>query len=341
MRFLYLIAISAMSVAAVRGDGLKTVAAETISISFEIENGWVFDGRIELPDASVRKPWAVMLLGGGLGTAIDWDVPGIMTLDGNPTRDADTIANALLKRGYVVMRWHAIHRDDKLFAGDGFMMETVKPAQTVEQARKAMAAFRAKKVVPDDHIFLLGHSLGAARAADLIDQHKDAPGIVMLAGASLIPTDLETVKKIASESTENKSKEPHESVVRALAENRKKWIKPISETKTRLGTRWPVEVLIENKTPTLLMVGSDDERWLVESYAVTDTLRQANHPDYTWKVVEGAGHQLGPEEVAEVTYQDHGVIANSKVGPINEAVVNEVVNWIESRRVRLAAPVNP
>ncbi len=348
MRFGLLVSVLAMSAAAVRGDARVSAAAEMIPISFEIENGWSFDGRIELPDASVRKPWAVMLLGGGLGTAIDWGVPGIMTLDGKPTRDADTIANALLKRGFVVMRWHAIHRDDKLFAADGFMIEPVKPAQTVEQARKAMTAFRAEKVVPDDHIFLLGHSLGAARAADLIDEYKDAPGVVMLAGASLIPTELEVVKQITAESHKEfqakKSKDAndrHEHAVQALSKNRTKWGKPTGDTKTKLGTRWPVDVLIENKTPTLLMVGSQDQRWLLESYAVTDTLRQAGHQDYTWQVVEGVGHQLSPEKKAEVSYQDYGVIAESKVGPIDEKVVQEAVNWIESRRVRLAAPASP
>ncbi|HNO79272.1 MAG TPA: alpha/beta hydrolase, partial [Phycisphaerae bacterium] len=148
--------------------------------------------------------------------------------DDDGLEGGDTIARALLARGFVVMRWHAIHRDDPLFAVDGLMMEVPKPPQTVEQAELAMATFRAKKVVPDDHIFLLGHSLGAARAAMLVDKHKDCPGVVLLAGASLIPTKLDVVREIVAESNEDvdrKNPKPraiqrHENAVQRLADKR-------------------------------------------------------------------------------------------------------------------------
>lgn len=314
-------------------------AAEVIPVSFKIESGWEYDGRIELPDPSVRRPWAVMILGGGLGTAIDWYIPDFMTIDGEATRDGDTIARALLARGFVVMRWHAIHRDDPLFAADGLMMEVPKPPQTVEQAEQAMAAFRAKNVVPDDHIFLLGHSLGAARAAMLVDKHRDCPGVVMLAGASLIPTKLDVVREIVADSTEATERqsptpsttERHENVLRRLADKRDAWSLPVDESKTRLGTPWAANVLLKNRTPTLLMVGAEDERWLIESYAFTDHLRQSKHPDYTWWAFEGVGHNLGREIEADVSHGEYGVIAKSKVGPINEDVVKAAVNWLVHR----------
>ncbi|MCB9849629.1 MAG: hypothetical protein H6817_02875 [Phycisphaerales bacterium] len=310
-------------------------AQDALPISFQLDNGWVYDGRIELPDAAVRRPWAVMLLGGGLGTAIDWHAPGIMTIDGKETRDGDTIADAFRDRGFVVMRWHAIRRDDPLYAKDQFMMDVPTPAQTVEQARKAMVEFRKAKVVPDDHIFLLGHSLGAARAAALVDEHKDCPGVVMLAGASLIPSKLDVARKLLADADnadfdgiELTADERQAYRLRVLRDHRDAWSVPIEGT-TRLGSPWPVDVLLRQRTPTLLMVGELDERWLTESYLVTDYLRRGKHPDYTWKVWAGIGHQLGPEQPGDVTYGDYGVIAKSRSGPIDADVVRTAVDWID------------
>ena len=75
----------------------------TVPFEFTLENGWVFDGKIELPPTEQRNGFAAMLLGGGLGGPIDWMVPGIMTLDGRPTRDGDLIAPALLAEGFIVL----------------------------------------------------------------------------------------------------------------------------------------------------------------------------------------------------------------------------------------------
>jgi len=110
--------VAVLAVKVVVPAGIQPVAAgdagvvATVPISFQTDNGWWYDGRIELPAQERRRDWAVMLVVGGRATDIDWTVPGILTLDGKPTRDADTLSRALLDRGFVVMRWQAIHRDD-------------------------------------------------------------------------------------------------------------------------------------------------------------------------------------------------------------------------------------
>lgn len=166
-------------------------AAEVVPVSFATSNGWEYDGRVELPAPDKFNGWGVMMLGGGLGTPIDWEVPGLMTLDGKPTRDADAVASALLDAGFGVMRWHAIRRGDPEHAKDPMMMDPPPFALTVEQARKAFAAFRDTKRVLEPNIFLLGHSLGARRAAVLLEDNPKFAGLVMLAGASLTPYDRE------------------------------------------------------------------------------------------------------------------------------------------------------
>lgn len=314
-------------------------ASEVIPIEFQTQNGWTYDGRIELPPEEKRRPWAVMLVGGGMGSDIDWLVPGIMTLDGKPTRDADTIAKALLERGWVVMRWQAIRRGDSQFDESGLMMDVDSFGQTLEQTRNALAAFRAKKVVPDDHIFLLGHSLGALRAAALISDEDRFPGIVMLAGASLIPSDLAAAREIVQEADADFAQRggdalaaEHDAfVVKALTEKRETWLKPVANERTKHGTLWPVDILARSKTPALLVVGSLDERWRVECYLVADYLRRQNHPDYEWQIYRDLGHQLGPQEPGEVLHEKFGVIANSRTGPISIEVVERLADWIDHR----------
>lgn len=323
------------------------LGAENIPIEFATENGWVHDGRIELPPEARRNGYAVMMLGGGLGSPIDWAVPGVMTLDGEPTRDADTIARALIDAGFIVMRWQAIRRGDVRYAEDPIMMEVPPFPQTVEQARKAYAAFREKKIVPEDRIFLLGHSLGARRAAILLEENPKTPGIVMLAGASLIPSDLEAARKIVAEAekspkasqdekdTGREQRGDHNSkfeyVARVIDERRGEWFKAFAGTKDKHGFRWPADVIAEQKTLALLLVGELDERWLVESYMFTSYLRREGARDYTWKVFPGLGHQLAAEVSGPVEYKDQGVIANSRTGPIDPQVVKEIVKWLQQR----------
>jgi len=353
------------------GPGLGT---ENIPVSFTTSEGWVYDGRIELPSQAGRNGWAVMMLGGGLGSPIDWEVPGVMTLDGNPTRDADAIAKALLDAGFVVMRWQAIRRGDPLRAKDPMMIDAPTYAQTVEQAHKAWAAFREKNVVPDQRIFLLGHSLGARRAGALLERNPRFAGLIALAGASLMtsaPSDA-TGEITSAASVEFETRDAnrdrfltrdelpgkegdafesvfiaaelrlydedkdgrlnrHEWIALTLSQRIGEWYREHQGLVDKEGHRPVVDVLIERNTPILYVVGSLDETWLRHSYKVTVRLRRARHPDYTWRVYDNLGHELGPEVAGEVTYQDHGVIAQSRTGPIDSRVVQEMVAWLKAR----------
>ena len=319
--------------------GSKTrLGVESISIAFTTDNGWKYDGRIELPASGNRNGWGVMLLGGGLGTSIDWFLPGELAIDGRPTRDADTIANALLDAGFVVARWQAIRRDDPKHAEDPLMIDSPPVRQTIEQALKALAAFQEKNLVPVHRTFLLGHSLGAWRASVLLEENPTIPGVVMLAGARLILSDLDEVRKIAQQAegtfaTKGKTvgNDRHEWVLRQLDRAADRWQKPVTNAKGKYGHRIAVDVIASLKTPTLLIVGELDERWRLESYLVTHHLRAAKHPDYTWRIIDGIGHNLGPEVPGPVEYRDMGVVAHFRSGPISPRVVNDVVTWLRHR----------
>ncbi len=354
-------------------SGPGPLGAVNIPITFESQAGWIYDGRIEIPVERRRRPWAVMLLGGGLGTDIDWQLPAILSISGQATYDGATLAKALLDEGFVVMRWQAIRRDDQKYAEDPLMMDAPSMAQGFEHARLALAAFRAKKVVPDDHIFLLGHSLGGRRAGLLLEENPKLPGVVMMAGAHLIPSNVQAAKQIIRDAADEfqkadtdgdgllsadefervKQSAPvgfqavdsdrdgrvniHELTIHSLNIQLGKWRKKDVGPRDNYGHRWTADVIAEHKTPTLMVVGSLDERWLVDLYLTALRLEQAGHPDIEFEVYGNLGHQLAKEVAGDVTHPKHGVIADGRAGPIEPQVVRRMVDWIKARAQRLKA----
>ncbi len=356
----------------VRG-GPGPLGAVNIPITFESPAGWIYDGRIEIPAEGLRRSWAVMLLGGGLGTDIDWQLPAILSISGQATYDGATIAKALLHEGFVVMRWQAIRRDDPKHAEDSLMMDAPSAEQCFEHARLALAAFRAKKVVSDDHVFLLGHSLGGRRAGMLLEENPKLPGVVMMAGAHLLPSNVQAARQIirdaagefqkadmdkdglwgADEFERARKGAPadfqavdldrdgrinvHELTIHSLKVQPEKWHKKDAAPRDRYGHKWTADVIAEHKTPTLMVVGSLDERWLVDLYLTALRLEQAGHPDFEFKIYENLGHQLAKEIAGDVTHPKHGVIADGRAGAIEPQVVRRMVDWITVRAERLKA----
>ncbi len=344
-----------------------------IAVTFEAQEGWHYDGRIELPAKERRRSWAVLMLGGGLGTDIDWSLPGILSLDGKPTHDGATIAQALLDEEFVVMRWRAIRRGDPRYAEDPLMMDAPKLPQTIDHARRALAAFRERKVVPNDHIFLLGHSLGGHRAGILLQENPNLPGLAMMAGARLLPADVDAARAIVHKSAElfaksdanedgflrtdefereqkgalavaigsapfiridlddNGKIDLHELTIQALDLQSDKWKQKDSGPRDRYGHKWMVDVITENRTPTLMLVGTLDERWLVELYLMAVRQRRARHPDFEFEIYQGIGHQLAREVAGDVTHEKYGVIAAGRAGPIDAKVVRRMVEWFKAR----------
>jgi len=354
-------------------SGPGPLGAVNIPITFESQAGGIYDGRIEIPAEGRRRPWAVLLLGGGLGTDIDWQLPAILSISGQATYDGATIAKALLDEGFVVMRWQAIRRDDSRHAEDPLMMDAPGMAQCFEHARLALAAFRAKKIVPDDHIFLLGHSLGGRRAGMLLEENPKLPGVVMMAGAHLLPLNVQAAKQIirdaaddfqkadtdedgllnADELQRTKQASPagspavdsdrdgriniHEWTIHSLKVQPEKWRKKNAAPRDNYGHRWTAEVVAERKTPILMVVGSLDRRWLVDLYLTALRLEQTGHPDFEIEIYENLGHQLAKEVAGDVTHPKHGLIADGRAGPIEPKVVRRMVDWIKARAERLKA----
>jgi pimeloyl-ACP methyl ester carboxylesterase len=169
----------------------------TIDLKFESAEGYFFDARIVTPVESRRNGYGVLLLAGGMGNDLDWTVPGFMetesgrrrlTINGQSHADAPLIACGLARQGFVVMHYSTIRRGDPL--ADRWPSEATlySMPQQVGHARAALAAFRAKKLVDANRVFLFGHSLGAVRAANLAATDIGIAGLVLTGAAQVTRT---------------------------------------------------------------------------------------------------------------------------------------------------------
>ncbi len=160
---------------------------------FTDPGGRSYDALIEPANPASRTGYSIMFIGGGSVTDMDWTVPATvpdgsgcvmqLTIDGEPTRDARTIALALTNAGFDVLRYSSIHKDDELARTTPGMAMGIKYEPSVEIARAAKAAFAERGGFEPGRLILLGHSLGATRAAHIADD--DVAGFVCLAGAYL------------------------------------------------------------------------------------------------------------------------------------------------------------
>ena len=99
----------------------KPSSIATIATSFVSEEGFVFDARILAPPEPDRNDYGILMLGGGIGNDLDWTLPGYIdvqgqkkqfTISGKRHADAPLISMSLAKRGFVVMHWSTIRRND-------------------------------------------------------------------------------------------------------------------------------------------------------------------------------------------------------------------------------------
>jgi pimeloyl-ACP methyl ester carboxylesterase len=290
--------------------------------------------------------WAVILLGGGLVTDESWTVPGsftdsnsgeehTFTIDGEPTRDAQAIANELASRGYVVWRWSSVHEDDALHAQDPAMAEPLPFADGIELTSAMVGRFLDLTDGLDGAV-LVGHSLGACRAVHAGAEDDRVRGFVFLAGARLTPVPDRPSVVSAQAITETGLDTDGDGVLSGSelsAERAARWDADgdgvvrgweIAGSEAALAGGWPepgresqLDALLGCGKPALAIFGGLDTM-SVHGPVLEIEADRAGAP----VVVEYAtdrGHQLSVER-------------DGKIDDIDPAVVGRLADWIDSLR---------
>lgn len=253
-------------------------------------DGLEFDAVIDVPRAVHANGWGVLLIGGGVGNDLDWSTPGSLDMGGQQMRvtitgedhaDAPSLSAALTTRGFAVLRWSTIARGDPL-ADEWPVRATPRtPAELLSQARSALAALRNSGLAEHDRIVVVGHSLGAARACTLASEDTGIRALVLLSPAYFVRTD---------------------ATPRTFAAS---------------GMKHGADVLRERPIPCLMLLGSLDKSQAVNVGGLLPQVRALDLPSLEVRLVEGLGHQLGPEQ-------------DGRLGPIDPALLAEVADWAQA-----------
>lgn len=263
--------------------------ATTRHLVFSSAPGLSFDAALDFPDDSRRNGWGVLMIGGGMGNTLDWDVPGVVvhdgqtmqfTISGQPHADGPVISQALASRGFVVMRWGTIDRNDPL--ADEWPVGATPRTQgeLLSQARAALSELRSSGGVAEGRVLLLGHSQGALRAISLAGSDRSIGGLVLLAPA-YFTRDGRVADRLASE-----------------------------------GLRFGEDVLRARPIPTLALFGGRDESRAVDAAGVSSLAGSGAIAGLRAQVFPELGHQLGPQ-------------AGQRHGPIDTGVVDLLARWCE------------
>jgi pimeloyl-ACP methyl ester carboxylesterase len=169
----------------------------TMPSRFQADEGLSFAARIVAPPGDHRNGYGVLMLGGGYGNDVDWSTPGFvedrgtkipLSISGKTHADAPLIATALAEHGFVVMHWGTCEPADA--GSDVWPNEAAQyPVKDLLRfSKSALQHFRAQKLFPAENVILLGHSLGAVRAANMADNDDKIAGLILLAAAQLTRT---------------------------------------------------------------------------------------------------------------------------------------------------------
>lgn len=170
---------------------------QTRDLTFSTAEGYEFDARIVLPPARERNGYGVLLMGGGIGNDLNWTAPGSleyggevhqMTISGEAHADAPRLANAFARRGFTVMHWSTIRRDDPKRDAWPYEATIYTMSDQVEHAMAALGAFRAQGLFDADHVILVAHSLGCVRAVNIAADDRGIAGLVLMSAAQLTRT---------------------------------------------------------------------------------------------------------------------------------------------------------
>ncbi|MCH2140094.1 MAG: lysophospholipase [Phycisphaerales bacterium] len=332
--------------------GLATIEITSHDTTFIGPDKWTYDARIVVPSGK-RSSLSVLMIGGGLGNDLEWTVPGTlewnsrlmqMTIDGTTHRDAPLITHALANRGYTVMHFSTIAREDPKRDRWPYEVTLKSPRELLDLTEAAANMFRTHPATENTRLVLLGHSMGGQRACALAASDPEIDCLVLLAPAQMTRTGPDDTgdnlnmgaahERLKSLDKNNdgvvRGKEVPESadldedgtlriweVCASLAREARTGMSP-SRNPDRSGIPFGEHALAARSVPALVLYGSLDEAQAHHAPILQDLQSTGVLPWVEVRVLHDLGHQLGPEQ-------------DGRFGPISSVALEQIVEWLGKR----------
>lgn len=314
---------------------------------------YIFDGRIESPDADHDNGWVVVLIGGGLGNDVDWTIPPELSAAHRAHADGADLAMALTKAGFTTVRWSTIRRDSPFADQWPDRAEVRTYHAALDEARAAVLA--ADKLPRTGGLILVGFSLGAARACQVASDVPRVKGLALLSGAMLCRTGPEHVRRrltegaLAHDADASGSLSPDEflawgaapapferfdgehdgqlmgwELLAAAVLPARRAYDPEADLEASMpGPSWPEDAIFARALPTLAIYGTRDANHAHHGILLEERARAANANHVTVQYLPGFGHTLGKDAKAP----DGSV----RFGPMDRSAIESVVAWCAER----------
>ena len=273
-------------------------------------------GTLTLPKGEGPFPAVVLVHGSGPHDRDETIGPN------HPFRD---IAHALAERGVAVLRYDKRTKaHPEAFASGDFTVDD----ETVDDAVRAVSQLRAAVRIDPQHVFLVGHSLGAMMAPRIAQRAPDLAGLVLLAAPARPLQDIvvEQVRYLAELDGKISSHEQADIdalAMKAFAVASLSEDVPAADTLLGLPARYwidlrdydPVAIAATLTQPILLVQGGRDYQVTVDgdfarwraAFAGDARVQFALHPALNHLMIAGDGSP-GPAEYASAGHVDDAVI---------------------------------
>lgn len=304
--------------------GIFTVHEVTVG-----KTPWELGGVITIPVGEGPFPAVVLIAGSGPNDRDETIGPS------KPFRD---IAEGLSSRGIVVLRYDKrTHTHGESLDAAGITVEE----EVLADARAAIAFLRAQPSVDNDHVYVLGHSLGGT-LAPVIAGESDVSGVIVLAGsarplAQVLVGQLAYIGSLPGHQGGDEQRELETMKSRLLEYQAGK----LRSTDMVFGAtvgylddlerRKPLEKAWASKIPYLVLQGGRDYQVTGEDFDLWKKAL-ASHSNATFRYYDDLNHLFAggkgmatPEEYA-------------RPQSVSPGVVTDVADWIEAQAGAVGPP---
>lgn len=304
-------------------------------------NTYQLDGTLSLPNGPGPYPAVVLVHGSGPCDS-DETIGAVKVF-----RD---IAWGLASKEIAVLRYDKrTHQHGKAMVAAGLIDKITVKEETIDDALLAVSLLAKDKCIEKNHIFILGHSLGAMVVPRLAKADDTASGFIIMAGPTRPLEDmlLEQTEYLLSTSDISTSGKDGKKPISAAGQNEltnlREKIKAVKDPNLSLTTAssklplnlpasyWldlrdykPAEAAKEIKKPILILQGGKDYQiTMVDFQNWWNALNDKGNT--TFKVYNGLNH--GFVKAGEVsTASDYEQPQN-----VSEEVINDISKWIKSQ----------